>query len=360
MLLDHPYILFFLVSLVFIKWLQYLVHRKMHPKTIPLSVNYHFTRKCNYECGFCFHTDTNSYIAPLPDAKAALSLLALAGMKKINFAGGEPFLYARHLGELVDYCKETLHLESVSIVSNGSHIREDWLKQHAHNLDILAVSCDSFDEPTNIAIGRGKGTHIAQLYRIADWCRTYGVLFKLNSVINRYNWQEDMNSHIAKLDPYRWKCFQVLLVEGENDSDQTKRDARKFTILDEEFEHFCSKHRDNACFIPESNKLMAKSYLILDEHLRFLDRTGKAPSRSIIEVGVEKALSSVFWDADGFKERGGIYAWNQDQIEKSKEATEGQNSTATKGLGLAVGNTCGGSQSSDAVDMEDIGSKKML
>ena len=47
MLLDHPYILFFLVSLVFIKWLQYLVHRKMHPKTIPLSVNYHFTRKCN-------------------------------------------------------------------------------------------------------------------------------------------------------------------------------------------------------------------------------------------------------------------------------------------------------------------------
>ncbi len=79
-----------------------------------------------------------------------------------------------------------------------------------------------------------------------------------------------------------------------------------------------------------------------------------------MEVGVEKALSSVFWDMDGFKERGGIYAWNQDQIEKSKEEAEGQNLAATKRFGLAVGDTCGDSQSGEAVDMEDIGSKKTL
>ncbi|KAH3716536.1 hypothetical protein DPMN_059260 [Dreissena polymorpha] len=31
-------------------------------KVVPLSVNYHFTRKCNYTCGFCFHTAKTSFV----------------------------------------------------------------------------------------------------------------------------------------------------------------------------------------------------------------------------------------------------------------------------------------------------------
>jgi radical S-adenosyl methionine domain-containing protein 2 len=27
-------------------------------------------------------------------------------MKKVNFAGGEPFLFPKFLGEMVQYCKE--------------------------------------------------------------------------------------------------------------------------------------------------------------------------------------------------------------------------------------------------------------
>lgn len=46
---------------------------------IPKSVNYHFTRKCNYECGFCFHTAKTSYMINLDDAKLGLKLLKLAG-----------------------------------------------------------------------------------------------------------------------------------------------------------------------------------------------------------------------------------------------------------------------------------------
>ena len=53
-----------------------------------------------------------------------MSDLANAGMKKINFAGGEPFLIkkGKYLGELVKFCKEDLCLESVSIVTNGSMV----------------------------------------------------------------------------------------------------------------------------------------------------------------------------------------------------------------------------------------------
>ncbi|KAK3306518.1 uncharacterized protein B0T15DRAFT_369882, partial [Chaetomium strumarium] len=280
---------------------------------IPVSVNYHFTRRCNKTCGFCFHTATTSHIEDLPRQKAALRLLAQAGMRKINFAGGEPFLYAKPLGAMIDFCKRELRLESVSVVTNGSLVREAFLRQHAGQLDILAVSCDSFNEQTNIAIGRGSGDQVRKLYQIAEWCRRYGVMFKLNTVVNKLNVAEDMNAHIAALKPFRWKCFQVLIVQGENDSEATLRNGHKFTISDDEFDEFCERHKGQACLVPEPNRLMARSYLILDEYLRFLDRTGKQPSRPILEVGVQRALESVYWDEDAFVERGGLYEWSRQE-----------------------------------------------
>ena len=53
-------------------------------------------------------------------------------MEKINFSGGEPFIHdnGKYLGELVRYCKRELHLPSVSIVSNGSLITEEWFQEN--------------------------------------------------------------------------------------------------------------------------------------------------------------------------------------------------------------------------------------
>lgn len=93
---------------------------------VPISVNYHFSRKCNKECLFCFHTATTSHMESIVNAKRVLLLLKQAGMKKMNFAGGEPFLYAKFLGTMIDYCKDVLHLESVSIVTNGSLVKESF------------------------------------------------------------------------------------------------------------------------------------------------------------------------------------------------------------------------------------------
>ncbi|KAB8231213.1 radical SAM enzyme [Aspergillus alliaceus] len=286
------------------------IRRSKHP----LSVNYHFTRQCNKTCGFCFHTASTSHIESIENAKHGLSLLKEAGMRKLNFAGGEPFLYPKFLGEAVDFCKEVLCLESVSIVTNGSLVKETFLVKHGHNIDILAISCDSFNEATNKEIGRGSGDHVKSLYQIRDLCRKYGIKFKINTVVCKLNFQEDMNKYIEDLAPFRWKCFQVLLVSGENDSTETKRDARKFLITDEEFNLFCVVHRQQKSFVPESNTLMAKSYLILDEYMRFLDRDGRQPSAPILKVGVRRALDSVYWDEKSFVSRGGIYDWKRDQV----------------------------------------------
>jgi len=286
---------------------------------IPISVNYHFTRQCNYSCGFCFHTAKSKTHLELEDAKKGLSLLKDAGMKKVNFSGGEPFLIekGKYLGEMVRYCKLDLKLESVTIVSNGSLITESWFQTYGQCLDILAISCDSFDDKTNDLIGRksGKGNHVEKVYQIKEWCNLHNVKFKINSVINTYNVNEDMTAHIRNLNPVRWKIFQCLILEGENTGNPGElKNAQKFVISSEQFQNFLKRHESLECMVPEDNETMKDSYLILDEKMRFLDCTSgkKIPSESILEVGVEKALRKSGFNGEMFHKRKGVYDWTKE------------------------------------------------
>ena len=44
---------------------------------------------------------------------------------------------------------------STSIVSNGSKITKKWFDKYGQYLDVLAISCDSFNPETLDRIGRG-------------------------------------------------------------------------------------------------------------------------------------------------------------------------------------------------------------
>ncbi|KAI1308516.1 hypothetical protein F5Y03DRAFT_350014 [Xylaria venustula] len=321
----------------------YLVYQRRQDKkmTKPVSVNYFFTRKCNKECGFCFHTEKSSYVASEEDMQKGLRLLREAGMKKINFAGGEPFLYPEKLAMLCRFCKVDLGLEGVSIITNGTKVTRQWLVKNGRWVDVLGVSCDSFNEQTNIAIGRGTGENVTQLFRIRDWCRELGIKFKLNTVVCSHNWEEDMASIVTRLDPFRWKVFQVLFVEGENDAkeedtrlNKRKRNARTLLISDEQYETFCDKHKHVRGFIPEPNSVMASSYLLIDEFFCFVDKGAgvEKQSRSILEVGVQQALSEIFWDQDAFNARGGIYDWTKNASAGEDDASGGCGSNMDKSL----------------------------
>ena len=74
-------------------------------------------------------------------------------------------------------------------------------------MDILAISCDSFNEDTNHQIGRchGNKNHLTSLRSVQDWCRQYKVAFKINTVVNTHNVEEDMSEEILELNPIRWK-----------------------------------------------------------------------------------------------------------------------------------------------------------
>ena len=308
-----------LIYLIFSHFYKLIPLSPAEDPDAPVSVNYFPSRKCNYTCGFCFHTDTSSYILPIEEAKRGLLLLKQAGMRKLNIAGGEPFLYPKFLSEILRYCKEELLLESISIVSNGSQIRREFLRNHSQWLDILAISCDSFQPETNKKIGRGTdGGNVTRLFQIAEWCEEYGIKFKLNTVVNAHNWDEDMAAQIEKLAPFRWKVFQCLIVAGENDDETRKRDARNFLVTEMQWQTFCDRHKHLDCYVPEDNKSMAGSYLLLDEYMCFLDK-GEGmltKSQSLLEVGVKKAMKQVVWDKKSFVDRGGIYDWTRSDMQQ--------------------------------------------
>jgi radical S-adenosyl methionine domain-containing protein 2 len=309
-----------LLVVIFAAILAAAFFSSLQQQIVPISVNYHLTRQCNYSCQFCFHTATSSFVLPLEEAKRGLLLLKEAGTKKINFAGGEPFLQPKFLGELCKYAKENCDM-AVSIVSNGSKITKTWMDTYGTFVDIIAISCDSFDEATNIRIGRGNGRHIENLLKISDWCKKTCIKFKINTVVNSLNWQEDMNEQIKALDPFRWKVFQVLLVYGENDQRESINDL---LITEDKFDAFCDRHMQmlGHKLVKENNKDMRSSYLLLDERMCFLDcsQMSKVPSRSILDVGVRSALKSSGFDQKTFVKRDGIYDYRKSVISSDPPA----------------------------------------
>lgn len=263
------------------------------PATMPESVNFHFTSKGNFRCGSCTHTDASSHIESFDSIKCGLRMLKNAGMKKVTFAGGEPFLHPCLLRSMIKFCKDELCLESVSIVTNGSKLIEEFMDLNAHYIDIITVSCDSFDEGINVKIRPCSGTHLKDVQKVANLCRTYGIKFEIKTVVNRYNVAESMNKQIKTLQPFRWNVFQVRTVNRENDSAAIKRNSCPVCISDEEFQKFCQRHKDNRYFFLESNKVGESSHLMLDEYMRFLKEGTCAPSKSILSVGVTLALEDL-------------------------------------------------------------------
>ena len=298
--------MFHIILTYLLYWFNLLKNYIFCIKKNNLVVNYHFLRSCNYECKFCFHTNKDEYTEPLGRAKKGLTILKNKGISRINFSGGEPFLKAKLLGEMCKFCKTNLKMQ-VSIVSNGSLIKKEWFNKYGKYLDVIAISCDSFNPDTLKKIGRyqNRKDHIWQLRNIREWCYEYNIKFKINTVVCSVNKDEILVDDIRELNPCRWKVFQCLLIDGENIGDTAIKDARKMVVSNNEFNTFIENNKIN-CLVPENNNTMRNSYLILDERMRFLNNTtgAKIPSISILQ-DINKALKDSGFDLDEYKKRDG-------------------------------------------------------
>lgn len=278
------------------------------------SVNFHLWEPCNMRCAFCFATfqDVKKTILPkghLPKDKAiaVVENLASYGFEKITFAGGEPTL-CPWLSELIYTAKKAGM--TTMIVSNGSRLSDEFLKDNASYLDWIAVSIDSLYDATNLAIGRaivGKRTLSKDTYlSLLEQIKMGGYGLKINTVVNSKNYQEDFTDFIKSVNPQRWKVLQVLPMLGQNDGG-----VDEFKISESQFRHFLKVHQGISVMIPETNTAIKGSYVMVDPAGRFFDNFQGTHNYSppILEIGVQEALKKVNYDFDKFIHRGGIYRW---------------------------------------------------
>ena len=227
-----------------------------------LKLNWHFINNCNMHCKFCYASKVSCSIDVFKIASK------LKPFKYINLVGGEPTIYKSYI-PLLYYLKSQNHV--LSIVSNGSIFLKDKsiLNATLECCDVIGLSIDSLDKETCLKIGRSIGnsktiTEKEYLYLISK-IKESGKELKINTVVNRYNYKENLNSFIEKIIPNKWKIFQVLPIENLNS-------CKELLISDEEFNYFLNTHAENDKIIySENNDNMTSSYIMLDAKGRFFN-----------------------------------------------------------------------------------------
>ena len=294
------------------------------------SINFHFTRVCNYKCKFCFHRQDFNGVPPSEDdPKKVLAILKVeGGMKKINFAGGEPFLYPDFLSHMLRFCKRDLGVYT-SVITNGSRLTKEWLEVNSINIDMLGLSLDSVDNDTNYILGRKPRYPSIDMLpqsvvveNMVDYATHLGVKVKINTVVTTKNYAETkLADFVAKHKITRWKVFQMMVLKGEND----RPDAEMLQPTNEQFLMFVENNKKRLeelgypdVLIPEDNRTMQNSYILIDHKLRFLDSSkgSKVPSEPILDVGFKKAYEQIVFDKDSFYGRkGDFYSSHPEDIE---------------------------------------------
>ncbi len=271
-------------------------------------VNYHLWKTCNFKCKFCFGTfnDIKQNNLKVKDAKLMLQKVIDFGFEKITFSGGEP--------TLCDYLPELLRLAkkggmTTSIVTNGSLLNEQWLKSVQKYLDWIAISIDSVNLETNIKSGRFNKNDILsknKYIELIKLIKELGFKLKINTVVSKYNKDEDLNEFINLVKPERWKIFQALPIQNQND-----KYLNDYIVTHKEFAEYLERH-SKITHIKESNYDMKGSYVMIDSLGRFFENTKGIHqySSKINVVGVEKALSELNFSFKKFINREGLYKWN--------------------------------------------------
>lgn len=252
-----------------------------------------------------------------------LEQLATAGVEKINFVGGEPMLHP-HIRAWIVHAKAVGMV--TSIVSNGTGINRAFLSAMKGHLDWVGLSIDASNDELHEQLGRGEkkdlrngnSAHLARSLPVADLLHEFGVGVKLNTVVTALNQQDDMSEVVRRIRPDRWKIFQALHIEGENDED-----ILQLEVSDVAFDAYVVRHRaalvdlEGVTVVAENNEAMLGTYAMIDPLGRvYTNAEGRYrySSDSMLVMGFVDAWREVStgFSAEAFRARDGDWDWNRE------------------------------------------------
>ena len=273
----------------------------------PHVINWHIVYQCNYVCKFCYFRETENeeerhpnkpHLAiPVESCYRILEILKENGIKRINFAGGEPTLLPE-LPKIIEYAHRT-GLD-ITIVTNSTGLTDRFISSIRGKVKAVKLSIDSQNEEIEKQLGRGSGNHVRKVIKAAETLRNNGIMVMANTVVTSRNWKEDMHDIMMRIKPERWKVFQVLGIFGQNQDHYAD-----LSVSDEEFNYFIKRHGDLRFLVDEDNERMTESYLMLDPYGRFFQNSGQRYiyTAPLLEVGFACAFHQVAFNADKFKSR---------------------------------------------------------
>ncbi len=283
-------------------------------KIIPDSINYHITNRCNFKCKFCFakyHDCTQ--ILSKSDSINLIKTLADNGCQKLNFAGGEPTLVP-YLSELVNVAKDQNLF--VSLISNGTGINQKFIDICRDSLDLIGLSIDSqynvIERQLDRTFIKNKTAkdydHIKSISATAQLIHDSRIPLKINTTLTKLTYQEDMREFIQKLNPFRWKVFQVHHIRGINDPF-----FREGLGIDEkEFLKFIKFHQ-NLTPIYETSNMILDSYCMITPDGRFYQDSNRVHhySQSILQIGIKNAFQQINYVQGKYLDRKGDFFINK-------------------------------------------------
>ena len=206
------------------------------------KINLHILESCNFKCRQCFSKFGTEKLLPVEDwKKIVYNCIAGADVAEFNIAGGEPMLYP-WLMELTKYIRSK-GLKA-SLITNGSLMNEEWIKNYAGMYETIGFSVDSLNDETNKKIGRcdkrGKTVSTGRIVELCGLIRKYapGCRIKINTVVSALNKDEVMFDFINEIAADRWKILRMKPFQYGSFSNLD------IQVSDEEFEEFVERNRD--------------------------------------------------------------------------------------------------------------------
>lgn len=146
------------------------------------------------------------------------------------------------LVELVQYIRDKG--VKVSLITNGSLMDEEWVKNCAGMFETIGFSVDSINDETNRKIGRcDRNEKTIPAGRIVELCRLIrkyapGCRIKINTVVSALNKNEMMFDFIDEIATDRWKILRMKPFQYDSFSNLD------IQVSNEEFEEFVERNKD--------------------------------------------------------------------------------------------------------------------
>lgn len=137
----------------------------------------------------------------------------------------------------------------------------------AKKISCIGISVDSIDNETNLQIGRHtyeKTLEIAKIKELAKQIHKCGIQLKINTVISKYNIDENLLPLYLEIKPNKIKFLQMHVVKDINDS------VKELVVSKEAFLGYCeimktniNKELPNTKVVIEEKGSMENSYIMV-------------------------------------------------------------------------------------------------